>query len=78
MDYFSARNAVAVTTHDTNPLTSIPTALWVGGAGNIAMRLMDDSADVIFTGVPAGTTLYVRPRYIRATSTTATAILALI
>lgn len=78
MDYFSARNAYAVTTSDTVALTSIPQAIYVGGAGAIVMRLMGDTADVTFTAVPAGTTLYVRPQYIRATGTVATAIVALI
>lgn len=51
-------------------------ALWVGGAGNVVGRLEGDSADVTFTGVPAGTYLYGRFTSIAAT-TTATNIVGL-
>lgn len=74
---FTARNATAVTPHDTNAQAPIPRALYVGGAGNIALRARGSSADVTFVGVPAGTTLYVEAQYIRSTNTTATSIVAL-
>lgn len=72
-----ARNAAAVTPHDTNALASVAKGLYVGGAGNIACRLVDDSADVTFTAVPVGTVLPIRVSHVRSTSTTATAIIAL-
>lgn len=71
-----AKNAVAVTPHDTNAIASCR-ALYVGGAGNVTLRTNDDDADVLFTAVPAGSILPVRVRYVRATGTTATAIVAL-
>lgn len=72
------RRAVAVTPHDTNAsIVGSPTALYVGGAGNIAMRLKGDGADATWVGVPAGTVLHVKPSHIRSTNTTATSILAL-
>jgi hypothetical protein len=75
---FTARNAVAVTPHDTNAsITGSPRALYIGGTGNLACRLSGGSADVTFTGISAGTTLYIEPSHVRSTSTTATAILAL-
>ena len=73
----TARSASAVTPHDTNPLGNVSKALFVGGAGNIALRLVDDSSDVTFTGVTAGSILPVRASHIRATSTTATNIVNL-
>lgn len=49
--------------------------IYVGGAGNVSMDF--DGTPVVFTAVPAGTRLPVAPRRINATSTTATAIVAL-
>lgn len=72
-----ARNASAVTPHDTNALANVSKGLYVGGAGNIACRLADDSADVTFTGIPAGTVLPIRVSHVRSTSTTATSIVSL-
>jgi hypothetical protein len=73
----SARNASAVTPHDTTALSNVSKALYVGGYGNIVCRLVDDSADVTFTGVPAGSILPVRVTHVRSTNTTATNILNL-
>ena len=70
--YQQFTRAEVVTPHDTNAITGHPRALWVGGAGNIAMRLSNDAADRTWTAVPAGTLLWVRPTHIRATLTTAT------
>ena len=72
-----ARKAAAVTPHDSNALTDTPKALYVGGAGNLVCRLVDDSADVTFVGVVAGSILPVRVSHVRSTSTTATSIVAL-
>ena len=72
-----ARRAAAVTPHDTEPLTEVPKALYVGGAGDVAMRGVDGAADQIWRSVPPGTILPFRPSHVRATGTTATHILAL-
>lgn len=74
----SARQAVAVTPSDASDLTDLPKALYVGGYGDVSLILADDSAPVAFTGVAAGTILPVRARRVRATGTTATAIVALL
>lgn len=65
----SARNAVAVTPHATDPLTEVSKGLYVGGSGNLVCRLVDDASDVTFTNVPAGSVLPIRVAYVRATST---------
>lgn len=51
--------------------------LYVGGAGNLAVIAIDDSAPVTFLNVPAGTTLEVRVRAVMATGTTATGIVGM-
>lgn len=51
----SATNAAAVTKSDTTVLS--PTrALWVGGAGDLAVTMLDGTT-ATFVGVPAGTLL---------------------
>ena len=72
-----ARNHAAVVTHNTNALTSVPKALFIGTGGNIALRAMDASADVLFKNVPSGSILPVRAKYVRTTNTTAADIVAL-
>lgn len=74
---FFAKNAVAISPHATNPISPTPQAVWVGGAGNITGRLMGDGADVVISGITAGTLLKMRFQYIRATGTTATLMTAL-
>jgi len=74
---FAARNAKAITPSDTVALSPIPDRIYVGGAGNIVCRLMGDNADVTFSAVPVGTVLPIRAQYVRATSTTATLMVAL-
>lgn len=72
-----ARRAVAVVPHDSNALADIPKALYVGTAGNIAMRGVDGTSDQSWKNVGAGTVLPFRAQYVRATGTTAADILAL-
>jgi hypothetical protein len=72
-----ARKALAVTPHDSNALTDIPKALFVGTGGNITMRGVDGSADQVWKNVPSGAILPFRAQYIRSTGTTAADILAL-
>lgn len=64
-----AVSGFAVTPHATDPLTTTPRAVYVGGAGNLVVRLMNDSADITLSAVPAGTLLPIRPSHIRSTST---------
>jgi hypothetical protein len=67
--------AVAVTPNDS---TAVDFAgLYVGGAGNITLTTLNASgvaADVLFTGVPAGTILPVHCTKVKSTGTTATSI----
>lgn len=72
-----AEHGVAVTPNDGADLSFNSRALWVGGAGAISVRMVGDSADVLLSGIPAGTLLPIRVSRVRATGTTATLIVAL-
>lgn len=69
------RHATAVTTSDTNVVKY--RALYVGGAGNVAVTTLADSANVTFNSVPAGTTLWIECSKVLLTGTTATNIVGL-
>lgn len=73
----SFANAFAVTPHDTNPLARIARALYVGGAGAITCRPYGATADVVFSAVPAGSTIPLAVTHVRSTGTAATGIVAL-
>lgn len=72
-----ARRAAAITPSDGTALAAVSKALYVGGAGDLAVRLVDDSADCLFVAVPAGTILPIRATHVRATGTSASAIVVL-
>lgn len=73
-----ATKCVAVTPHDSNALTDIPKALYVGTGGSIVLQGVGGGSDVTFANVPDGGVLPVRAKYIRATGTTASGIVALL
>lgn len=68
----------AVTPSDTADLADgITRAIYVGGAGNVAVIGADDDTPVTFTAPPVGTKLEIRVRRIMATNTTATLLIAM-
>lgn len=72
----SASSLLAVVPHDVNELAAIPRALFVGTGGNITLRGADDSVDVVLKNIASGQQLDIQPRFIRATGTTATDLVA--
>ena len=73
-----AWTAAAVTPSDGTDLPTAPTrGLYVGSAGNLVVNMAGGGASVTFTGVPAGAILPIRVDRVLATSTTASAIVAL-
>lgn len=71
-----ARDAFAVTPHNTEPLRRLPKALLVGGAGIVTLRAVDATADVAVAAA-AGQLIPIRASHVRAAGTTATQIVAL-
>jgi len=67
--------AAAVTPSDSTIVDCF--AIYVGGAGNLAITPLDQTTAVTLSGVPAGTTLWIRASKIMSTNTTATLITAL-
>lgn len=78
MNYVNSQNyrrAAAVTTSDT--ADNACQAIYVGGAGNVSV-VTEGGDTVTFTAVPVGAILPVRCSLIRATGTTATALVKFI
>lgn len=73
-----ATGAFAVTPNDSANLSQPARALYVGGAGNVAVVLNNGGAAVTFANVPSGTILPVQAYRVMLTNTTATSILALL
>lgn len=72
-----ATDVFAVTPSDSVALTKVVKALYVGGAGNVAVKMPGSSTAVTFVGVPAGGILPVRAAFVMSTDTTATSIVGL-
>ncbi len=73
-----ATSLKVVAPHATNNLPDgVARALWIGGAGDVAIIAQNDTAAVTISGVAAGTVVPVRAKAVRVTGTTATLIVAL-
>jgi hypothetical protein len=68
--------ALLATPNDVT-LVAATTGLYVGVAGNITVRMRDNTPPVTFVGVPAGATLNVSVIGVNATGTTAASLLLL-
>lgn len=62
-----------ITKSDSTVFSQATRGLWVGGAGDVAVRYMDGTTDTI-QSVPAGAALPIRVDKVLATGTTATKI----
>ena len=73
----AAGSGAAVAQDDETNLAQTSRAIYVGGAGNLAVILDRDTSAITFVAVPAGSMLPIRVRRVMSTNTTATSILAL-
>lgn len=69
-----SRAPFAIIPHNSNELPITPKRIYVGTGGNVTLRGVDGTADVVYKNVGDGVYLNVRPAYVRATGTTATDI----
>lgn len=73
-----ARQARAITKSDTDKLPlGVCRALWIGGAGDVAVIAENDTAAVTFVGCAAGQVIPVKCKMVMSSNTTATSIVAL-
>lgn len=71
-----ATGGFTVTKSDATVFSQPTRSLWVGGLGDVAVRMLDGTTP-IFSAVPAGTLLRVRVDKVLSTGTTATNIVGL-
>jgi hypothetical protein len=72
----TAQDAVAVTASDTTVFSPPLDAVWVGGAGNLAVKTAGGTT-VTITGVLAGSIIPIACLQVRETNTTATSLTGL-
>lgn len=75
--YDTPGQAATITPSDSTDLPVPAVAVYVGGAGNITLDTEGGQTTVLFAAVPAGTTLKLRVKRVRATGTTATNLVAI-
>ena len=71
-----AVNAEVIVPSNVNDLPNVTRAIYVGGAGNIAVVMLGGQT-VTFTAVPVGAILPIRVKQVLSTGTTATLLLCL-
>ncbi|WP_020474231.1 spike base protein, RCAP_Rcc01079 family [Zavarzinella formosa] len=69
-------HAAVLTKSDTDELTKVSRALYVGGTGNINV-VTAAGETVLFSAIPVGTLLPIRIKQLLSTNTTATLVVAL-
>lgn len=72
-----AVQGVTITPSDTTTFAPPLRAIWVGGAGAVAVLMNDDTVAVTLAAVPVGTLLNVSVIKVMATNTTATLMVGL-
>ena len=72
-----ATRATAVTPHDTNALSDIPKALFIGTGGTIVLRAVNSGTDTVWKNLANASVLPIRASHVRATGTTAADIVAM-
>lgn len=68
--------STTITKSDATILVPVLRGLYVGGVGDVAVRMLDGSTP-IFVGVPTGTTLWIQIDKVLAAGTSATSMVGL-
>lgn len=72
-----ASRCVSITPDDAFDLATPTKAIYVGDAGDITLTALNDTSEVVFRNVGAGTILDIRVKAVKATGTTATSLIGL-
>lgn len=72
-----ARSAFPIVPHDSDELSVLPRAIYIGTGGTLVLRAVDSAADTIFKNLASGQILDVRARFVRATGTTSADLVGL-
>jgi hypothetical protein len=78
-DLFAAirgSGTISITPSDSTVLANV-VAIYVGGAGDVAIMGVEDTAAVVFKAPPVGTIIPIRAKKVMATGTTATLLVAI-
>ncbi|MDP1599008.1 hypothetical protein [Phenylobacterium sp.] len=73
----SAVEMFTIAPHATDELPQVPRAIYVGGAGNLAV-VTQGGETVVFKGLGAGQTLVIAPARVLIAGTTATDLVGLV
>jgi hypothetical protein len=71
-----AEHAFAITPHDSNSLSFVTREMYVGSGGDV-VAVFAGGEEVTLSGVPSGSRLPYRVTQVKATGTTATALVGL-
>lgn len=66
-----SRSPYAIIPDDTAALAVVPKGIYVGTGGDVALRGIEGSEDVIYRNLPDASYIAVRASHVRATGTTA-------
>lgn len=69
-------HAAAITKSDTDELTHVTRAIWVGGAGDMCV-VTASGEEVTITSIPDGCLIPIRAKQVKATATDCTDMIAL-
>lgn len=72
-----ASNAEVVVPDNTNTLTKVSRAIYVGVAGDVSVQMAKTGTAIVFKAVPAGSILPIRVTRVNLTGTTATNMVSL-
>lgn len=72
-----SRAPFAISPSDSAALPRLPKAIFVGTGGDVTLRGVNSSADVVLRNVASGQVLDIRASHVRATGTTAADLIGL-